>query len=159
MRQALTGGQRLYCGPGSRLKRVVNGNVEWLFLCRKSTTDLEVHADPYWLPSNRAFSVLGTIGYNEVSGEIVFIDGRKDQASFDWSTPFIPPGGHSYIDQDGRARAEALYDPTFQVPCYACHDNKSPYVVDPHAAQARSDTSTARTTRARKPSVWENTCL
>jgi hypothetical protein len=126
-----------YCGLNSRLNRVVRGNVEWLFFCRKSTPSLEVRSDPYWQKSNPKFRLFGTIGFNRQTGEIVFFDGRKDRAGFDWSRPFVPPGGHSYSDKDGRAAAEALYDPTFQIQCYACHDNKNAYVINPHAHQAR----------------------
>jgi hypothetical protein len=126
-----------YCGLNSRLNRVVRGNVEWLFFCRKSTASLEVQSDPYWLQANPKFALFGTIGFNSQTGEIVFFDGRKDRDEFDWSRPFVPPGGHSYSDKDGRAAAEALYDPTFQIQCYACHDNKNAYVIDPHAQQAR----------------------
>lgn len=130
-------GNVAYCAPGSRLKRVVKGNVEWLTLCRKSTSNLMVSSNPYWQASNPRFALLGTIGFNRVTGEIVFFDGSKDRSEFDWSQSFVPPGGHSYSDTSGRASAEALYDPTFQIQCHICHDNKSPYVIDPHAAQAR----------------------
>ncbi|RRI01976.1 hypothetical protein EH240_13140 [Mesorhizobium tamadayense] len=130
-------GSATFCGLNSRLARVVRGNVEWLFLCRKSHYSQEVSTDPYWLGSDPRFSLFGTIGFNRQSGEIVFFDGRKDRGVFDWSKTFVPPGGHSYSDSVGRAEAEAFYDPTFQVPCHACHDNKSPYVIDPHIAQSR----------------------
>ena len=126
-----------YCGLNSRLNRVIRGNVEWLFFCRKSTASLEVRSDPYWQQSNPKFALFGTIGFNRRTGEIVFFDGRKDQKEFDWTSRFGPPGGQSYSDKDGRATAEALYDPTFQIQCYACHDNKNAYVINPHAGQAR----------------------
>jgi hypothetical protein len=130
-------GSVTYCGLNSRLNRVVRGDVEWLFLCRKSTISLEVGNDPYWQRSNPKFALFGTIGFNRITGEIVFFDGRKDREEFDWSKPFVPPGGRSYSDRAGRATAEAIYDPTFQIECYACHDNKNAYVVNPHAGQAR----------------------
>ncbi|PZM15909.1 hypothetical protein CPY51_05365 [Rhizobium tubonense] len=130
-------GNVAFCAPGSRLKRVVRGNVEWLTLCRKSTSNMMVSSNPYWQASNPHFALLGTIGFNSITGEIVFFDGRKDRSEFDWSQPFVPPGGHSYSDSSARASAEVLYDPTFQIQCHICHDNKSPYVIDPHAAQAR----------------------
>jgi hypothetical protein len=126
-----------YCGLNSRLARIVRGNVEWLFLCRKSNSSREVASNPYWQRSDQRFALLGTIGFNSSSGEIVFFDGRKDRTEFDWSKPFVPPGGRSYADSTGRAAAAALYDPTFQIRCHSCHDNKSPYVVDPHAEQSR----------------------
>ncbi len=126
-----------YCGLNSRLHRVVRGNVEWLFFCRKSNSSQEVASDPFWQSSDPRFALLGTIGFNKNSGEIVFFDGRKDRAGFDWSKPFVPPGGHSYTDATGRAAAAALYDPTFQIRCHSCHDNKSPYVIDPHVGQSR----------------------
>lgn len=129
-------GDLTYCGLNSRLSRVVRGGVEWLFLCRKSL-DRELTRDPYWQASNPNFALLGTIGFNSKTGEIVFFDGRKDRDSFDWSKPFIAPGGRSYADAPGRASAEALYDPTFKVRCYACHDNKKAVVINPHAEQAR----------------------
>jgi len=125
-----------FCALNSRMTRAVRGNVEWLFFCRKSHHDQEVSTDPYWLRSDPRFRLFGTIGFNQQSGEIVFFDGRKDR-TFDWSQPFVPPGGRSYSDSAGRAKAAAIYDPTFQIPCHACHDNKSPYVIDPHAAQGR----------------------
>lgn len=130
-------GSSTYCGLNSRLARVVRGNVEWLFLCRKSSFSQEVSADPYWARSDPRFSLFGTIGFNWKSGEIIFFDGRKDRSQFAWSKPFVPPGGHSYSDSIGRAAAEATYDPTFQISCHACHDNKNPYVIDPHIAQSR----------------------
>ncbi|WFU86270.1 hypothetical protein QA644_14100 [Rhizobium sp. CC1099] len=130
-------GNVTYCGLNSRLNRVVKGNVEWLFLCRKSNASLELEPDPYWQRSNPKFSRFGSIGFNRATGEIVFFDGRKDQEVFDWSKPFVPPGGGSYSDTAGRAAAEALYDPTFQIQCSACHDNKNPYVINPHIGQAR----------------------
>jgi hypothetical protein len=130
-------GSSAYCGLNSRLVRVERGNVEWLFFCRKSSISQEVDIDPYWTRSDPRFSVFGTIGFNRKSGEIVFFDGRKDQDQFDWSQPFSPPGGKGYSDAVGRAAAEKIYDPTFQVSCHACHDNKSPYVIVPHIAQAR----------------------
>lgn len=134
---SLAGGHATYCGLNSRLNRIVRGDVEWLFLCRKSSKSREVRSDPYWLMSNTKFRLYGTIGFNGLTGEIVFFDGRKDRDEFDWSTPFVPPGGHSYSDRIGRATAEALYDPTFQIQCSACHDNKNAYVVDPHIRLGR----------------------
>ena len=130
-------GSSTYCGLNSRIQRIVRGNVEWLFFCRKSSFSQEVSTDSYWLRSDPRFSLFGTIGFNRSSGEIVFFDGRKDQSTFDWSKPFVPPGGRTYADAAGRAAAEAIYDPTFQVSCHACHDNKSPYVINPHIAQSR----------------------
>src|SRR3546814_9716219 len=73
------------------------------------------------------------MGFNRLSGEIVFFDGRKDRAQFDWTERFIPPGGSSYSDSAGRAAAAAFYDPTFQIQYSMCHDNKKAYVIDPHA--------------------------
>jgi hypothetical protein len=134
---SLAGGNVTYCGLNSRLNRIVRGNVEWLFFCRKSSRSLEVRSDPYWHMSNTKFRLYGTIGFNRRTGEIVFFDGRKDRDEFDWSMPFVPPGGSSYSDRIGRAAAEALYDPTFQIQCSACHDNKNAYVIDPHARQGR----------------------
>ena len=57
-------GNVAYCGPGSRLKRMVIGSVEWLTLCRKSTSNLMVRSDPYWGEHNPEFALLGTIGFH-----------------------------------------------------------------------------------------------
>jgi hypothetical protein len=130
-------GSVTYCGMNSRMSRVVKGNVEWLSFCRKSTSSLEIEPDAYWQRSNPKFSRLGIIGFNRSTGEIVFFDGTKKRKEFDWTQTFVPPGGHSYSDRQGRAAAEALYDPTFQIACSACHDNKSAYVIDPHIGMAR----------------------
>lgn len=126
-----------FCGLNSRISRVQRNHVEWLFLCRKSSGDLKVHADPYWTESDPRFSRYSAIGFNSVTGEIAFLDGRKDRAVFDWSNSFPPPGGQSYGDTIGRRDAEALYDKTFAVDCVSCHDNKKPTVIDPHIQQAR----------------------
>ena len=134
---SLAGGDVTYCGMSSRLSRVEQGSVEWLFLCRKSSDSKKVEADPYWSKSNPKFRLFGTIGFNHATGEIVFFDGRKDRTEFDWSTPLPAPGGRSYGDRAGREAAEALYDPTFQVQCSSCHDNKNPYVITPHILQSR----------------------
>ncbi|ESZ71315.1 hypothetical protein X727_08945 [Mesorhizobium sp. L103C119B0] len=141
-------GSSTYCGLNSRAVRVVRGNVEWLFLCRKSNISHEVSTDPYWTRSDPRFSVFGTIGFNRKSGEIIFFDGRKDRSEFDWSKPFVPPGGRNYSDDIGRVAAEKIYDPTFQISCHACHDNKSPYVIDPHIEQSRVGFRSARDSKS-----------
>ena len=130
-------GSSSYCGLNSRLNRVVNGNVEWLTFCRKSSDDLGVAPTPYWQRSNPKFALLGMIGFNRSTGETVFFDGRKGRGNFDWSRAFVPPGGRSYGDSVGRAVAADLYDPTFQIQCSACHDNKSAHIVNPNIQQAR----------------------
>ncbi|MEF0943832.1 hypothetical protein [Rhizobium sp. BR 362] len=141
-------GSVTYCGMNSRMSRIVRGNVEWLSFCRKSTSSLEIEPEGYWQRSNPKFSRLGIIGFNRKTGEIVFFDGTKKRKDFDWTQTFVPPGGHSYSDRQGRAAAEALYDPTFQIACSACHDNKHAYIVDPHIGMARvgfsSDTGKGR---------------
>src|SRR3546814_5708939 len=38
-------GDVTYCGLNSRLNRVVKDNVEWLFVCRKSSESMEVSAE------------------------------------------------------------------------------------------------------------------
>ncbi len=130
-------GMVTYCGMNSRLNRVVRGPVEWLFLCRKSSENLELSSDAYWREQDPRFALYGAIGFNALTGEIAFIDGRKDREVFDWRQTFPPPGGDSYADIEGRARTEELYDRSFRVDCFACHDNKEPYVIDPHVKQAR----------------------
>lgn len=126
-----------YCGLNSRMKRVVKGNVEWLFLCRKSQPSLEVEASAYWQSSSPQFARYGVIGFNNQTGEIVYFDGTKDIEQFDWSRKFPPPGGEGYGDRVKRQAAEKLYDPAFRVPCSSCHDNKSPYAITPYISMSR----------------------
>jgi len=130
-------GNVTYCGMNSRISRKLAGTIEWVSLCRKSRPHLEIDPEPYWEKNNPTFARLGIIGFNRESGEIVFFDGDKNQQSFDWTTPLIPPGGRSYADVKGRTEAAKLYDPTFQIQCSACHDNKGPYVISPHISQGR----------------------
>lgn len=126
-----------YCAMNSRLARVNLNHVSWTFLCRKSSSSLEVDNIEYWRSTDPRFALYGAIGFNDLTGEIAFVDGRKDRDTFDWSSPFVPPGGQSYSDVVGRARAREIYDKTFKIDCHACHDNKKPYVIDPHVKQAR----------------------
>ena len=130
-------GSTMYCGFNSRLSRIERGSVEWLFFCRKSSPSGAVTPTAYWQHSNPKFALLGIIGSNRQTGETAFFDGRKDRQEFDWSQPFVPPGGTSYADRTGRAAAERLYDPTFRIECSACHDNKSALVITPSIHQAR----------------------
>lgn len=130
-------GSATFCGMNSRLSRFTKGSVEWLFFCRKSSASREIEPISYWQRDNPAFALYGVIGFNRLTGEIVYFDGGKDRGEFDWSRPFVPPGGHSYGDRDGRAMAENFYDPTFQIECSACHDNKNAYVVSPSIQQVR----------------------
>ena len=130
-------GSATFCGLNSRLSRKVSGNVEWLFFCRKSSASRELEPTSYWQQSNPKFALYGVIGFNRSTGEIAFFDGRKDVEEFDWSQIFVPPGGHGYADVEGRTTAESFYDPTFQIECSACHDNKSAYVISPAIQQAR----------------------
>jgi len=135
---SLAGGSKdTYCPLNSRMNRVVRGKVEWVTLCRKTTGDIHVSTAPYWQSSDPRFALLGTIGFNEDSGEIVFFDGREDEFPFDWSKPFGPPGGKSYSDRAGRAVGEVIYDTSFISECSFCHDNKNPHVVNPHIGLKR----------------------
>jgi hypothetical protein len=127
----LAGGWKdTWCSFDNRFSRVVRGNVEWVSLCRKAD-GADISATPFWTEDNLDFTLIGMYGFNMVTGESVFFDGRKDRASFDGSRPFVQPGGTSYGDDAGRAAAEALYDGTFNVQCSQCHDNKNLHVVDP----------------------------
>ncbi len=126
-----------FCGMNSRIGIVRRNHVQWLFLCRKSSESPEIEPDPYWTATDPRFSRFSAIGFNDVTGEIAFLDGRKDRSVFDWTERFPPPGGNSYGDYAGRRAAEGLYDGGFAVNCALCHDNKKPAVVDPHMQQAR----------------------
>ena len=126
-----------FCGLNSRVGRVTRDHVQWLFLCRKSSESLEIAAEPYWTETDPRFSRYSAIGFNNVTGEIAFLDGRKDRSVFDWRERFPPPGGASYGDSAGRRAAEELYDGGAVVDCVLCHDNKKPTVIDPHMQQAR----------------------
>lgn len=130
-------GSATFCGLNSRLSRKTNGNVDWLFFCRKSSASREVEPTSYWQRSNPKFALYGVIGFNRSTGEMAFFDGRKDAGEFDWSQTFVPPGGHAYSDAAGRMVAESFYDPTFRIECSACHDNKSAYVINPAIQQTR----------------------
>lgn len=126
-----------FCAMNSRIGFVKRNHVQWLFLCRKSTDSPEIKPDSYWTATDPRFSRYSAIGFNDVTGEIAFLDGRKDRSVFDWRERFPPPGGRSYGDKAGRREAEDLYDGGFAVNCALCHDNKKPAVVDPHMQQAR----------------------
>ncbi|MBB3657750.1 hypothetical protein FHX15_002992 [Rhizobium sp. BK650] len=126
-----------FCAMNSRIGLVRRNHVQWLFLCRKSTESPEIKSDPYWTATDPRFSRYSAIGFNDLTGEIAFLDGRKDRSVFDWTERFPPPGGSSYSDDTGRRAAEDLYDGGFAVNCALCHDNKKPAVVDPHMQQAR----------------------
>ncbi|RAX37871.1 hypothetical protein [Rhizobium tropici] len=126
-----------FCAMNSRVGRVARDHVQWLFLCRKSSESLEIVPDTYWTEMDPRFSRYSAIGFNDVTGEIAFLDGRKDRSVFDWRERFPPPGGTSYGDSAGRRAAEELYDGSAKVDCVLCHDNKKPTVIDPHMQQAR----------------------
>lgn len=129
------GGNVTICGLGSRVSRRISGAVEWLTLCRKSVGPV-VNRDPTWQDSNPLFSLLGTIGMNYETGEVVFFDGKRNSI-FNWSQPFTPPGGDGYQDGVGRQLAAAIYDSTARIECSACHDNKGPHIVNPHISLSR----------------------
>lgn len=130
-------GDVTFCAMNSRVGRVKRDHVQWLFLCRKSSESLEIEANSYWTETDPRFSRYSAIGFNDVTGEIAFLDGRKDRAVFDLRERFPPPGGASYSDSAGRSAAEKLYDGSAKVDCILCHDNKKPTVIDPHMQQAR----------------------
>lgn len=130
-------GDVTFCALNSRVGRVTRDHIQWLFLCRKSSENLEIEADSYWTETDPRFSRYSAIGFNDVTGEIAFLDGRKDRSVFDWRERFPPPGGATYGDLAGRRVAENLYDGSARVDCVLCHDNKKPTVVDPHMQQAR----------------------
>jgi hypothetical protein len=130
------------CGTASRLSRWVKGNVEWIALARKTKGVEALTPDPYWMPSNPTYALLGYIGFNRVTGEVAFFDGtyvgtKNNPSKFNWSTPIIPPGGNGYNDDEGRSIASRTYDASFKVSCAICHDNKEPRIITPYIKQAR----------------------
>ncbi len=130
-------GDVTFCAMNSRVGRIARDHVQWLFLCRKSSESLEIEADSYWTETDPRFSRYSAIGFNDITGEIAFLDGRKDRSVFDWRERFPAPGGSSYGDSAGRRVAKDLYDGSAKVDCVLCHDNKKPTVIDPHMQQAR----------------------
>jgi hypothetical protein len=125
------------CGTSSRLSRAVKGNVEWIALARKTKSVQTLTADPYWMPGNSSYELIGYIGFNRASGEVVFFDGTYSGMKFNWDAPTVPPGGSGYADDAGRAIAAQTYDTTFKIGCVACHDNKKPRIITPYIKQAR----------------------
>lgn len=136
-----------FCGTASRIVKRSIGPVDWMLLCRKSKDSIKegpegiesapVYAENYWSRDNPYFRLYGMIGYNNVSGEVAFIDGlvRNVSDHYNWNDPFIAPGGTGYNDIDGRAKAEKFYDPKNSVDCHTCHDNKQPWIITPHLNQ------------------------
>ena len=109
---SLAGGVVTPCGTGSRLSRRVKGNVEWIALARKSQGKAPLAADEYWKLDNPSFSLLGYIGFNQVSGEVAFFDGSYSGITFNWNAPLVAPGGSGYGDDQGRAQSSLTYDGT-----------------------------------------------
>jgi hypothetical protein len=121
------------------LKSELSPEVDWVVLCRKNATlERLVSESDYWHAENPDFSLLGIIGFNPNSGEVVFFDGtnyaggRSDQSMFSWAQPYPPPGGGGYNDFEGRKRAYKLYSYSERIACEGCHDNKEPWIVTPH---------------------------
>lgn len=125
------------CGTSSRISRAVKGNVEWIALARKTYGEQTLSADRYWMPSNSSYALIGYIGFNRISGEVVFFDGTYSGMKFNWDSPTVPPGGAGYSDDAGRVIAAQTYDSTFRIECVACHDNKKPRIITPYIKQAR----------------------
>jgi hypothetical protein len=126
------------CGTASRLSRVVRGNVEWIALARKTKKDpAPLDNDPYWQQGNPAFKLLGYIGFNKTSGEVVFFDGTYSGMKLDWKSAIVAPGGKGYSDEEGRTLAANIYDDAFRSDCIGCHDNKEPRIITPYIKQAR----------------------
>jgi len=125
------------CGTSSRVARAVKGNVEWISLARKTTKVEKLTANPYWMPTDPNYLLVGYIGFNRVTGEVAFFDGTYQGMKFNWNAPIVPPGGTGYADDVGRAIAAQTYDSTFRIQCVGCHDNKKPRIITPYIKQAR----------------------
>ena len=111
--------------------------MEWLFLCRKSNSSLEVASDPYWRRSDPRFALLGTMALTKALAKSCSSTGERiEQSSTGQNLSFHPAAAPTATPLRAH-EAAALYDTTFQIRCHTCHDNKSPYVVDPHAGQSR----------------------
>ena len=134
---SLAGGVVTPCGTGSRLSRRVKGNVEWIALARKSQGVAPLAADEYWKLDNPSFSLLGYIGFNQVSGEVAFFDGSYSGITFNWNAPLVAPGGSGYGDDQGRAQSSLTYDGSLMARCTLCHDNKAPRIITPHIQMAQ----------------------
>ncbi len=134
------------CAVNSRLIRPRNpaNDVEWVALCRKSELGSRLTGiDDYWHASNPGFALLGLIGFNRASGEVVFFDGSdfargaSRRTTFDGSRRYAPPGGKGYDDEAGRAVAASTWLYGRRVSCETCHDNKEPWIVTPHLKISR----------------------
>jgi hypothetical protein len=130
------------CGASSRiaiLEGHLSNNVDWVVLCRKSERSWRLTSwDSYWHQDNPHFALLGIIGFNANSGEVVFIDGNDRKPGgdrlkpFTWTNPYPPPGGMGYEDNQSRAETHGLYSYAKQISCETCHDNKEPWIITPH---------------------------
>ncbi len=130
------------CGASSRIslkKSPASPNVDWVTLCRKSERSNKLTSDDgYWHSNNPEFALLGVIGFNRKSGEVVFIDGREPPRgktplrTFSWKHAYPPPGGWGYQDTGGRSLAYKTYKYRKRIACENCHDNKEPWIITPH---------------------------
>ena len=129
------------CGTNSRISHfnsIKNSNVDWVVLCRKATYGGIFYAPDYWNDQSTDFALLGIIGFNRTTGEVVFFDGtnkrhnRKAPLIFSWKHKYPPPGGFGYLDTKGRWIASEVYDYNSQLRCEGCHDNKEPWIITPH---------------------------
>jgi hypothetical protein len=136
---ANTGGRHA-CGTNSRISHfnnIGNSNVDWVVLCRKGTYGGIFYDIDYWSDESRDFALLGIIGFNASTGEVVFFDGTNKRHNrelpliFSWKHKYPPPGGFGYRDPD-RWVASEVYDYTSQLRCEGCHDNKEPWIMTPH---------------------------
>ena len=131
------------CGTSSRISRVTRRDnpVEWIALARKTKGVERLNADPYWMPGDSTFALVGYIGFNSVTGEVAFLDGSYvlpgANRRFSWTKPIVPPGGSGYKDTQGRRESSRMYDATFQIDCAKCHDNREPIIITPYIKHAR----------------------
>lgn len=130
------------CGTGSRiaiLDNLIGNSIDWVVLCRKGERSWRLTSwDDYWHRDNPLFALLGVVGFNSNSGEVVFIDGTDRKyggdriRTFTWAGSYPPPGGMGYEDNQNRSKAHQLYSYSTQIKCETCHDNKEPWIVTPH---------------------------
>jgi len=124
-----------------RLKEKEDSPIIWYVLCRKSwlreplrlyNQGEEYSGFPYWHEENPLIKNVGVIGYNQHTGETVFLDTNKDELLIRSDIDRAPPGGKGYFDKAGRKEATEIWDKDFSENCLKCHDNRTPWKITPH---------------------------
>jgi hypothetical protein len=128
------------CIPGTAVKRITKGEVDFTFICRRRNTNLHTARADVGGQSTKLYDTVAFIGHNRSTNRACFVERTNDVPVSvpGQSEPYLAAAGNKGTDYvppllaagDERLEAAAKQWEPMSIDCTTCHSTQ-PYVISP----------------------------